>query len=224
MLGRKDSSGRFTITDYDPTREPASGESVYIRADVAPGAGEPPPSNISPAGLKFLTYLEGGTRLHPYDDLTGRDWDGQHELVGHLAIGVGRTLFDSMYTPDQMERWVADGIEVHTALAWLQEDVEPAVRAVVDLQHEMSIPLVQHQFDALVCFAFNIGTAGFRKSSLWRRLTRTSEHMPTVVREELPRWKYSRGQVVQGLLNRRRETIELFCEADYTPQWFMPRG
>ena len=50
----------------------------------------------------------------------------------------------------------------------LREDLatrfEPAVRDAVRK------PLKQHQFDALVSLAFNIGTGGFRRSTVVKRL------------------------------------------------------
>ena len=207
----------------------------------------PPPGTsgavtaMSDAGLKFLAYLEGGVRTHPYDDLTGKPWDGEAPLQGHLALGVGRTLFDGTYTPEQLSLWMDVGLDPSTALLWLREDADTAAQAVSKLQAEMSdtgaLSLMQHQFDALTCFVFNIGVQAFTKSTLRLGLvdasvregggppripTPCADHpaMRNVVAREMPRWKYSRGKVIPGLLNRRNETIELFCEADYTPQWF----
>ena len=65
---------------------------------------------------------------------------------------------------------------------------------------------------------------GFKASTLRRELVAGERDRLEVVRRELPRWKYSAGRVVSGLLNRRKETIELFCEGDYIPQWFMGHG
>ena len=223
IVGRRGDHS-FVLDELDSDRSLASGERLYVPSD--PETQVDGPVTLSDAGSKFLAYLEGGVRLHPYDDLTGRDWDGEQPLKGHLAIGVGRTLFDNMYTEEQMARWIVDGIEVSTALLWLKQDVASHITSVAALQEEMKgrHQLEQHQFDALVCFAFNIGKRAFANSTLLRKLRDGGPHnWNESVRTELPRWKYSRGRLVPGLLNRRNETIELFCDGDYTPQWFMPR-
>lgn len=65
----------------------------------------------------------------------------------------------------------------------------------------------QQQFDALVSFTYNVGVSAFSTSTLLRKVQAFPDD-PTI-RDEFMRWVYAGGQVVQGLVNRRKK------EADY---------
>lgn len=61
--------------------------------------------------------------------------------------------------------------------------------------------LTQGQFDALLDFAFNIGSRKLRGSTLWRKL-KANVNDPTIA-DEFRRWKFAGGQEVPGLVSRR---------------------
>ncbi|MFO1081858.1 MAG: lysozyme [Reyranellaceae bacterium] len=105
---------------------------------------------ISPSGLAALMEREG-VRHDAYPDPAtgGPPW----------TIGVGHT-----------------GPEVHPGLRWSDAQVMDALardlarfeRAVIE--GAGGTALTQNQFDALVSFAFNVGTGAFLSSTLRRRL------------------------------------------------------
>ncbi len=76
-----------------------------------------------------------------------------------------------------------------------------------DLNQLITVELSPHQFGALMCFAFNIGTAAFRRSTLLARLNRGEFK---AVPAELRRWSHARGIKLPGLVRRREAEIALW--------------
>ena len=68
--------------------------------------------------------------------------------------------------------------------------------------------LNQCQFDALVCFAYNVGTGALIKSTLLKKAKANSAD-PSIL-DEFLRWNKAGGKVLQGLTNRRREEANLY--------------
>lgn len=82
--------------------------------------------------------------------------------------------------------------------AWLRSDVMEA--AYVVNQH-VTVPLGQHQFDALCSLVFNIGAVEFEESHL---LVLLNDGHYSQAADEFLRWDHSGGKVIAGLLERRR--------------------
>lgn len=61
--------------------------------------------------------------------------------------------------------------------------------------------LKQNQFDALVCFCYNVGQGNFLKSTLLRKVLANPND--TSIRSEFAKWNKSGGQVIAGLTRRR---------------------
>lgn len=97
---------------------------------------------------------------------------------------------------------------------WLDEDCDEAEAAV---ERYVVVPLNQNQFDALVCFVFNIGVgspaggrfgaSGFRGSTMLMRL---NAGLYTEAAGQFPRWNKSNGKVLEGLTKRRYKERDLF--------------
>jgi lysozyme len=68
--------------------------------------------------------------------------------------------------------------------------------------------LNQCQFDALVCFAYNVGTGALVKSTLMRK-AKANAADPSIL-DEFLRWNKAGGKVLSGLTNRRREEANLY--------------
>ncbi len=90
----------------------------------------------------------------------------------------------------------------------LQSDLRMFEYGVLD---NVVVPLEQHQFDALVSFAFNLGVGNLKKSTL---LTRVNEGKFDAVPAELMKWTKSRvnGELkdLPGLVRRRRAEAALW--------------
>lgn len=65
----------------------------------------------------------------------------------------------------------------------------------------------QNQFDALCSLVYNIGIGAFRGSTLVRLI---NERNYPLAAEEFAKWDHVKGQIVQGLLNRREAEKALF--------------
>ena len=64
----------------------------------------------------------------------------------------------------------------------------------------VKVPLKQHQFDALVSFAYNCGVGNLRGSTLRRKLNDGDYESAAL---EFHRWNRSKGKVLPGLVRRR---------------------
>jgi lysozyme len=86
----------------------------------------------------------------------------------------------------------------------MEQDLKIAMRAVNEF---VKVPLTDYQYAALVSFVFNIGVNAFAGSTLLRLLNQGAYiHVP----EQMKRWIYDNGEIVQGLINRRDKEIEMW--------------
>lgn len=77
----------------------------------------------------------------------------------------------------------------------------------------VQVPLHQHEYDAYISLAYNIGPSAFCNSTLVRKLN-AGDYAGACA--EISRWNRQGGQVLPGLTNRReRERAQ--CEGRATP-------
>lgn len=87
----------------------------------------------------------------------------------------------------------------------LVQDVYAAERAVKSL---ITIQLRQSQFDALVCFTFNLGSGTLQRSTLRRVINRGEEE---AVAGQWKRFVWAGGRKLSGLVRRREAELALYC-------------
>lgn len=104
----------------------------------------------SKEGLRLITQREGRI-LHVYKDSKGLPTAG----VGHLLTAEEKKAMP-----------VGTKITQEQCDAWLIKDLKECEDAV----NGLGVSLKQNEFDALVSLAFNIGVAGFARSTTARRL------------------------------------------------------
>ena len=63
--------------------------------------------------------------------------------------------------------------------------------------------LNQNQFNALVSFAYNVGTCNFSSSTLLKKVNKNPDDL--TIKDEFLRWNKAGGKVLNGLTNRRNE-------------------
>lgn len=85
----------------------------------------------------------------------------------------------------------------------LREDLSRFEKAVA----EDAPNATQNQFDAMVSLAFNIGIAGFRRSSV-RRLHRAGDHQGAA--KAFLMWSKAGGKTLRGLVRRREAEAALY--------------
>lgn len=139
---------------------------------------------FSDNGFSLLKEFEG-CLLKAYKDVGGV-W-----TIGYGATG-----------PDVYEGLV---ITQEQADTWLRQDVSHFEKAVTNF---VTVKLNQNEFDALVCFCFNIGESAFKQSTLLRLLNGGNDR--TVVASEFLKWCKVDGKVIEGLKRRREREKSLF--------------
>lgn len=142
-------------------------------------------------------------------DLEGVRGEVYKDVAGLLTIGVGHLLTKDELSSGKMivgagwgwVRW-RDGLSEDQVACLLSEDIREFENTVNSFVTSMLSP---NQFDALVSFAFNVGSRAFQNSTLVRRInTGNREDVPAQFR----RWIYSGGETRNGLVARREKEIE----------------
>ena len=120
--------------------------------------------------------------------------------AGKNTIGYGHVITDNDKIIPPITEKQADDL--------LKQDIKTAENAVNLL---VKIPLTQNEFDALVCFVFNVGVGSFQKSTL---LLFLNKKLMDKIPNQLKQWNKITvngiKKVSNGLVNRRQEEVKLF--------------
>jgi len=142
---------------------------------------------LSTEGLALIKEFEG-LRLHAY-----------RCSAGVVTIGYGHTG----------SKWLHDDSEITEVEAeeLLKLDCERFVQGVNDC---LRVQVNQHEFDALVSFAFNCGVGALRGSTLLKLLNDKCDRQ--IVAAEFQKWCKAGDKVLEGLLRRRKAEAALFLK------------
>lgn len=148
---------------------------------------------VSDHGLALIKAFEGCHRA-----VKGQPgyFKAYSDPVGVLTIGYGHTHHHPPHF-DKDTVWSQNACDAVLAgdLATFERHVEKLAK----------VPLKQHEFDALVSWAFNTG--GPETASLWKVLN--AGHKRDVA-EQLARWNKAGGRVLNGLIRRREAEAAMF--------------
>jgi|TARA_R100000654_G_scaffold45513_1_gene71641 lysozyme len=137
---------------------------------------------ISEEGVSLIKNYEG-CRLEAYQD-----------SVGIWTIGYG--VIKGVKEGDQINQEEADHL--------LKEELPEYEGYINDM---IKVPLEQCQFDALVCWVYNLGPNNLKDSTLLKVLNEKNyEDVP----EQIKRWNKAGGVVLAGLVKRRAAEADLF--------------
>lgn len=145
---------------------------------------------LSRKGTKFIAQFEGFIG-HAYKPVpTEQFW----------TIGYGH------YGPD-----VKPGATItkRAARKLLRKDARAFAKSVRRL---VARPLKQTQFDALVSFVYNVGEGAFANSTLRQLVIHGDDK---AVPAELMKWVHGGGQVLPGLVTRRKAEGRLYAHGRY---------
>jgi lysozyme len=146
------------------------------------------PMTTSQAGVDLIKKWEG-FRATMYLDAVGKPTIGYGTLIDTADEQYLRT---ATITPQQAEEL-------------LRRDLVPFERAV---NETISVPLAQNQFDALVSFVYNLGPGAFRNGSLPGLINGKAD--PEAISAKWREYSRAGGQVLTGLVRRRRDEIALY--------------
>ena len=144
-------------------------------------------------GLSVTQYV----KLTGWQALSGSPWTIG---VGHTGLVDGKSVKAGMVvSPEKVKQLFLNDI------SRFEKDVTSLVK----------VPITQAQFDALVSFAFNVGSdidadtvaEGLGDSTLLKYVN--AKRFDDAA-NEFPKWNKSGGKVMGGLIKRRRSEKELF--------------
>ena len=160
---------------------------------------------ISDNGINMLKRFEGSVKIGDrhviYDDKTGRPVNSDKELPAGATIGYGHLI--------KSDEDFKHGITERQATEILRSDISTAERAI---KANITIPLSQNQYDALVSLAYNIGAKNFANSTVVKYVNDSNYHntkYPTLESAWMA-WNKSGGREMAGLTNRRQQEFNLF--------------
>ena len=136
-------------------------------------------------GIALIKQYES-LRLTTYKDAVGIPTIGYGHVENPIPPGGTRTI-----TAEDAEQI-------------LREDLQ---RFEHDVNNMLTVEVTQNQFDALVSFAFNLGPANLKSSTLLRKVNSGDFNGAA---EEFPKWNHAGGQVLAGLTARRNAEKNLF--------------
>lgn len=141
---------------------------------------------INGNGIMLIKEMEG-LRLRSYKD-----------AVGVWTVGYGSTgdhVHPGMVISEKQAEW------------FLKSDL---IRFEASVDNLVKSEISQNQFDALVCFAFNLGAAALKRSTLLKKVNVDPDD-PTI-RGEFLKYRFAGGKELAGLKKRRIKEADLYFE------------
>lgn len=140
-----------------------------------------------------------------------KKWEGCY-LIAYLCpagvwtIGYGTTNSDFNITNTRIKQ----GLVISQTIAenWLKKSVKQKYEPLVN-KYQRIYNFNQNEFDALVSFCYNIGSI----DQLTKNGTRTKEE----IKAHFLAYCNAGGKQLQGLLNRRKEELDLFSKGAIAP-------
>lgn len=145
------------------------------------------------AGLSSVLTLAGGS-VYLYE---GDSPDVYRDATGTLTVCAGHT---------RSELQLGEVFSQEKCTDLFIQDLRVAQS---DIKACISGPLPERTEAALVSFAFNVGRTQLCSSTLARK---ANQGDLVGACQELPRWVYSKGQVLPGLITRRDAEMRLCLE------------
>lgn len=145
---------------------------------------------ISQKGLDLIKHFEG-LSLKAYLCPAGV-W-----TIGYGTTGVVEARTGVVITKERAEALLLADVEKFSNMVW--KELGPVI-------------VSQHQFDALVAIAYNIGSGAFKTSTLVKMM-KAKDYAGAS--QQFLRWTKSKGKELPGLVKRRRAESVLFLGGDW---------
>ena len=144
---------------------------------------------VNQAGVDLIKKFED-FRSHPYLDVVNIPTIGYGTT--HYPGGRAVTIHDNSISRSFAETILREELKKHYA---------PYV------EHYVTVPLNQNQFNALVSFVYNLGVYALKKSTLLKKLNAGDYDGAS---REFLKWTHAGGRELPGLVTRRGLEKELF--------------
>jgi len=162
------------------------------KTKTATNMKDPAQLALSDNGADFIARHEG-FKNHVYNDPSN-----------YATVGYGHLLHKSPVTAADTKKWGT--MTKAQGKALLKKD---AARTEAGVRRLVKVPLTQSMFDALVSFAYNAGVGNLKRSTLLKKLNKKDY---TGAANEFHKWVKSGGKKLTGLVTRRAEEKEMFCQ------------
>lgn len=145
---------------------------------------------LLPSVLTVSAIAVAGIALH--EGYSSRAYD---DGVGVQTVGFGSTAH-----PDGRPVKPGDTVAPERAVVMLARDADRFGREIARCIGD--VPLAQHEFDAYVSLAYNIGSPAFCRSTIVRRLKQTPPDYAGAC-AAIKLWTKAGGRELPGLVKRR---------------------
>lgn len=146
-----------------------------------------PSANI----LQFIRDRES-FRAQPYWDVKG------------YSVGYGHQIKPG-------EEYLMQGVTLEKAEQLLSEDTAAIAVAV---NKDVTAPINQNQFDALVSFTYNEGVGSLASSTLLKKIDGGLYNDVDTISTEFRKWVYAGGVVNDTLVQRREDELQYYFEGE----------
>ena len=119
--------------------------------------------------------------------------------AGKITIGYGNTFYEDG-TPVKMGEMITKE-RAEALLSYVYGSFQRQVKALV------KVTINQNQLDALTSFAYNLGIANLKNSTLLRLINQSKFNEAAT---QFDKWVYSNKKILPGLVKRRAAEKELF--------------
>ena len=121
--------------------------------------------------------------------------------IGIPTIGYGATYYPNKKKVTMKDKPLTEK-EASDLLKEMMVTYENDVKRLVKRE------LNQNQFDALVSFTYNLGSANLGKSTLLKKIN--ANPYDKTIKDEFLKWNKAGGKVLNGLIRRRNAEAELY--------------
>ena len=121
--------------------------------------------------------------------------------IGIPTIGYGATYYPNKKKVTMKDKPLTEK-EASNLLKEMMVTYENDVKRLVKRE------LNQNQFDALVSFTYNLGSANLGKSTLLKKIN--ANPCDKTIKDEFLKWNKAGGKVLNGLTRRRNAEAELY--------------
>lgn len=144
---------------------------------------------LSANGLVKLAEFEG-VKLNAYQC-----------SAGVWTIGIGSTYYANGTKVKQGDKLASRNEAYILAVTTMKQYIDAVNTSI-------KVPINQNQFDALVCFCYNIGAPRFKTSTVVKRINLYA--LRDKVTDAFLMWTKANGKEVEGLVNRRNKELALY--------------
>lgn len=146
-------------------------------------------TRVAQKGLNLIKEFEGCS-LKAYAD-----------VVNIWTIGYGNTFYKDGTKVRSTDKPITQAQAMELLLSILKHFEDSVNSFTRD-------DITQNQFDALVCFSYNVGTGALKSSTLLKKVNANPNDLS--IQKEFEKWNKAGGKAIAGLTRRRKAESELY--------------